>query len=961
MKNIFLLLLTLLLLFTPLLNAQTEEERMKLLQISREADERWKTGRAEAESLAVILDIPIRFTTPEGVTFELQRFENGFPQYYVTDNSTSGKTISTFRTYINEIGGFSLSGMGQTLGIWDAGAVLHGHQEFGGRTIQMDGAGTPHQHATHVAGTMVAGGVNPIAKGMSHRANLNCYDWNNDYSELSNAAANGLRVSNHSYGTPAGWVSNYRNDGKWAWLGDVNISPTEDYKFGHYNSNSVNWDNLLYSAPNLFVTKSAGNERGDGPVPGTEHWVIINGAWTLSNEGRQRDGGTNGYDCVGDGRGVAKNVFSVGAVAGITGGYSSPQGVQMSSFSSWGPTDDGRIKPDVVANGLNVTSTNNTGISQYINLQGTSMSSPSVAGSVGILLQHQAALHGANPLRGATLKALIIHTADECGPDEGPDYKFGWGLMNTLNAVKKMSLNAEVGNSLIIKELTLNQGTTYEKQFQSNGTEPLKVTISWTDPAGSVSPAILNWPGIKLVNDLDLRIVGPGGNYLPWVLDPANPSAAATTGDNIRDNTEQIFIPFPAAGSYTITVSHKGTLQSGSQNFSMIVTGQVLDTPDEPLLLQPDNGTQNLETKPFFKWQLAPKGFNYQLQVALDSTFSNIVVDTVIAGIFVQLSKNLPELNDLFWRVRGVNSGGPGVWSQVWNFSTKLAIPDPPVLVYPESGAMNIKNNTDFVWSTESTVETYRTQVSTNVLFTALVFSDSTISDTTVKITNLTENRKYFWRTRGKNSSGSGDYSAINNFTSAINPPDSLTAELLTTRSVQLDWKDKSAVENRYYILRKNSPQGDFEMIDSLAANSVTYTDTGLAYSTAYSYRVFCAVNQAYSDSVEVSIDTPSSAGGETDNMPVAFSVMQNYPNPFNPLTVIKYGIPAASNVKVNVYNTLGEIVGQLVNTMQAAGYYEVKWDAGKMSSGIYFYSIEASSADGKQNNREVRKMLLLK
>jgi hypothetical protein len=545
--------------------------------------------------------------------------------------------------------------------------------------------------------------------------------------------------------------------------------------------------------------------------------------------------------------------------------------------------------------------------------------------------------------------------------NDGPDYIYGWGLLNTLKAVKTMSLDADAQGSLVIKEVNLTQGITFDYQVQSTGFEPLKATICWTDFNGNPSAISLNDPSIKLVNDLDLRIIGPGGTEMPWILDRNNPSAAATKGDNIRDNVEQVVIPFPAAGNYTIRVTHKGTLFANAQNFSLIVTGHILPLPESVLLSLPLNNSVNMVTKPLFKWSISPKGYDYQLQVAMDSLFTNVVVDSIINGVYVQFETNLPELANLYWRVRGINSGGPGTWSEIWKFSTKLAIPDPPVLIKPQDNAKNVKNNSELVWSTGSTVETFRAQVSQNVLFTSLIFNDSTLTDTTAELSNMLENKKYYWRVRGKNSSGVGENSTIYSFTSAVNAPDSLTAELSTETSIKLDWKDKSTVENRYYVIRKVGEQGTYQLLDSLAANSLTYSDTGLAVATAYVYGVYCGVSQNFSDTVEVSINTPSSVENENEIIPSAFTLSQNYPNPFNPSTVIKYGVPVESKVKIVVYNTIGQVVAQLADISQSAGYYELKWNASDLSSGIYFYSIEASPVDGSQSFKEVRKMLLLK
>ena len=137
-------------------------------------------------------------------------------------------------------------------------------------------------------------------------------------------------------------------------------------------------------------------------------------------------------------------------------------------------------------------------------------------------------------------------------------------------------VTTSVTDAQTIQERTLSTGSPYSFNVASAGTGPLKVTICWTDPAGTppiegtVDPTTL-----MLVNDLDLRITHNGTTYTPWILDPTAPSVAATHGDNFRDNVEQVLIPAPEAGIYTVTISHKGSnlLPSGQQAYSVIVTG----------------------------------------------------------------------------------------------------------------------------------------------------------------------------------------------------------------------------------------------------------------------------------------------------------------------------------------------------------------------------------------------------
>jgi hypothetical protein len=97
------------------------------------------------------------------------------------------------------------------------------------------------------------------------------------------------------------------------------------------------------------------------------------------------------------------------------------------------------------------------------------------------------------------------------------------------------------------------------------------------------------------------------------------------------------------------------------------------------------------------------------------------------------------------------------------------------------------------------------------------------------------------------------------------------------------------------------------------------------------------------------------------NGMPTTYMLYQNYPNPFNPSTKIRYGLPGVSNVRIKIYNLVGQEVETLVNRIQNAGYYEVTWNAANRASGIYFYSIEAVSANGKNIFRSSKKLILLK
>lgn len=500
---------------------------------------------------------------------------HGFPLYLSTQNNIiSAATIGTSSLWPGGSTGLNLSGssdnMKGKIAVWDGGGVRGTHVELTGRVTQKDSPSSLDDHSTHVAGTMIATGVNPVVKGMAFAAQqLIAYDFNNDMSEMMAEAPN-LLLSNHSYAYNAGWV--YNDDQKrWEFWGQPDA--VEDYKFGYYDDNTQLWDSIAYNAPYYLIVKAAGNSRiENGPAVGATYWRMDKNG-NFYNAGARPTGisSNDSYDIIST-TGVAKNILTIGAVGPITSGYSKPGDVVMTSFSAWGPTDDGRIKPDVVADGLNITSTIASSNTAYGTMSGTSMASPAATGSLFLLQELYSKNHSGAFLRSATLKAIVIHTADESGPSAGPDYQYGWGLIDMVKAAAVITSN---NTDQQIYEKVLQNGKSDTIKVVASGKGKLMATIAWTDPKATVDHTnMLNNRAKKLVNDLDLRIKTGSTIYMPWVLDVANPGNAATQGDNITDNVERVEVANSTPGDTSlIIITHKGTLDRGSQAYSLIISG----------------------------------------------------------------------------------------------------------------------------------------------------------------------------------------------------------------------------------------------------------------------------------------------------------------------------------------------------------------------------------------------------
>jgi hypothetical protein len=661
--------------------AQVGTNIQNLEQIAVESELQWKQMQKRAEIYAQDHQLPLRQEFEDGTIIQLVDVVDGIPMYFKTHNLGAAITTRANQLWPGGNVGVTITGEGyDKIGIWDGGAVRTTHQEFNNegasRVTKGDNATSLSSHATHVAGTIVAGGVNSNAKGMAYQGQLKAYDWNSAESEMTIAAMNGMEISNHSWGYIRGW--NWTGS-TWQWQGNANISPTEDYMFGFYNSSARSWDAISYNAPYFLMVVSAGNDRGDGP----------------SNAGQdgnpEKDGGTDGFDCSADWS-VSKNTLSVGNAREVLN-YTGPGSVIINASSGWGPADDGRIKPDVVAKGTDVyspTATNNTSYATYT---GTSMSSPNTAGTLALLQQLYQQTHNGERMRASTLKGLTIHAADEAGPHPGPDYMFGWGLVNAERAANIILEDDVQQNS--IDEITLTNGGTWNRDVTVSGGNPFWVTICWTDPPGNIPPPSLNPRNPVIKNDLDLKIVSEGGTtYYPYRLDPDNPSAPATTfTKNYVDNVEKVYIADPEPGTYTITVDHEGTL-SGSQVFSIIISGideytGVPQCSDE--LLTPANMDVEVFLNQLISWKPAPFATSYDVYFGTDgggtSTPTNIHNGTNVAEN--SIVHHMQPLTTYYLKVIPRNNVGTNDnCNTIWSFTTMPAINSFPFLTDVENATI---------------------------------------------------------------------------------------------------------------------------------------------------------------------------------------------------------------------------------------------------------------------------------
>ncbi len=529
--------------------------------------------RARAEQLG----IPVSGTDGDGREFLLTGFDGAVPLYAMAENREAA--VSTAASFLrrnadfNQEFGPDIDGSGFYVNVNDSRRIA-AHPEFrddSGQTWRFTVVrGTePGGHATHVAGTIAARGLQSRAQGMAPAAHV--YTMSNTH-------------TGDVYNLGMDWPGRPER----SIVGNSSLGVFNPSLNGVYTSTSAGYDQAHFDTPHYLHFYAAGNSGSD-------------------------------YFSLSTTRKDAKNLFAVGNVSDVTRNAAGVRtgGGSIANSSARGPTRDGRVKPDIVANGIGLYSTNAE--LGYDSRSGTSMASPNAAGSAILLQDYFNKRLDGHLMRASTLMALIINTTDDMG-SSGPNYTSGWGLMNTLAAGRVIQAYAAnpAGRALI--EDRLHNGEKVEIPFLSDSTGPIRTTLVWTDPPGPARTSNTVTDPV-LVNNLNVRLIGPDGTaHYPYVMPYVVGTATfppfseqllpfpATTGVNFTDNKIQVRINQPLPGEYTVEISHEGGLTGGFQNYSLAVTGMTAALPPAAPVIttHPEGGLSDSE---FVRLTVEGEGF----------------------------------------------------------------------------------------------------------------------------------------------------------------------------------------------------------------------------------------------------------------------------------------------------------------------------------------------------------------
>jgi hypothetical protein len=502
--------------------------------------------------------------------------------------------------------GRKYDGSGVSIAIADDGTIGP-HIDYTGRVTDFTTTdrGTHGDMTTGIA--MGAGNLNPTYKGMAPGAYLYYYDISG-YPHISNAVNNlttrGVVITSTSYSEGCN---------------------------GGYTFTTRTVDQQTRQNPSLLHVFSAGNsaQANCGYGAGTP-WGTITG-----------------------GRKQGKSVIAVGNLdyAGI-----------LTNSSSRGPATDGRIKPDICANGTNQISTdpNNT----YAPGGGTSAAAPGIAGLCAQLYQGYREINAGATPPSALIKAALLNTARDIG-NPGPDFNFGWGRVNAGRAMTLLEDNRYMSS-------TVSQGTTNNHQIIiPANTSELKFMLYWPDYEGSTVSAQ------SLVNNIDLKVVTPNNDtILPWVLDPtpnpANLNSNAVRGIDDLNNMEQVTIDNIMAGTYTLIVEGK-VVPQGPQNYFIL-----WESRDSTIEITYPHGGEALlpGTTETIRWDAVGNQGSFSLEYSLDSgaTWQNI---SIASGSSRYRDWVVPNTvtGDALIRITRNTSTGPGASSTSENVFSIISSP----------------------------------------------------------------------------------------------------------------------------------------------------------------------------------------------------------------------------------------------------------------------------------------------
>jgi hypothetical protein len=367
----------------------------------------------------------------------------------------------------------------------------------------------------------------------------------------------------------------------------------------------------------------------------------------------------------------------------------------------------------------------------------------------------------------------------------------------------------------------------------------------------------------------------------------------------------------------------------------------------QPVLISPLNGATNLQVLPTLLWEPHPDAFRYQIRVATDSVFTNMVIDesTNDASYICQ---GLQSGNTYYWSIR-IDFGAFifGSWANEWHFSTYF---DGPLLSSPPDNSINIETNPIFKWNSHFYASDYSVKIAADSNYVNEVNNFVSV-DTFFTYTGLDADNTYFWKVRSNYFDGTtSEFSNTWRFTTEslltapilLSPPDSS----VISDTINFNWEDIASAIGYEIQLSEYIDFSSLILTDLSIGSSYSINNL---HSGKYFWHVRAfdsAFYSPWSNTWQFTLSIPT--GIHNIESPTnEYHLFDNYPNPFNPSTIIRYSISQQNFVSLKIYDILGRKITTLVNEEKPVGTYAIDFNASHFSSGVYFYRIQAGDFTG--------------
>ncbi len=742
--------------------------------------------------------------------------------------------------------------------------------------------------------------------------------------------------------------------------GDLNNDGIQDIVFNGLNANDNRDGNGNYVADVIVYGK------GDGTF--TYKWngvnIVANNGLVQATNQRALDIGDYNNDGLADiyasGTFAAQHLYrnngdgtftDVAAANGLTAG--GQRGGGLVDYNN-----DGFMDVYMYTGGNSIMQKNNTNTNKWVGFMpvGTGHNMSAVGTKFTVISN--------SPARKQV--RVIKAEGGSAGSGSGLRANFGLGTGNVDTVIVNWpdgTSNKWSGTQLAAGDITVNNRYWTIQEGASIPPAPVTVRPSWVakHDTALLATDTLNWN----------RVTG-GNGAISYRVQVATNRTFATIVKDLTVTDSSTIVRLGLSTTYYwrvrgISAGYTGVWAADSFK-TLFIPCTVVPQP-----LYPAAGITTVPIKPLLKVSYVSSASTYNIQVDTVNRFTtNLVLnDSVnILDTTYTFASNLKPSVKYYWRVRGWNAAGSSGFSPVDSF-TIMYVPAVPVLAYPGHNQAQVSaTSLKFKWNSVAGDSNYVVQSWTYTSNGQVLRNDTTKHDTTLTLTGLLNRQRYFWKVMTFNQGGASAFSAPDSFTTVIEvaaqvvlgSPRNTTGE---NRRTLFTWNPALNAESYHMQVAVTSAFAAADIkVDVMSTDTSELISDTLLASTTYYWRVsginlggegpFSSVAH-YTTGVQTSVDANESV------IPKEFALMQNYPNPFNPTTNISYDIPNSAYVTLRIYDVLGRLVSTLVDGIQAPNSYKMQWNPAGLSSGVYFYRIQARSQDGTKNFTSVKKLVFMK